>query len=424
LPARPARDAALRTALVGLAAIVSGVGSYVLLIVVSRSTTELEYSEFAVFWSLTVTIGLGFYYPIEQETAREVSGRPVTAAGGMARFVLSVSGGVTVIAALAALLLFTPAGIDYIGSRGLVIALIASFVAYAVQFPLRGLLSGSQRTSSYSGIIAVEGVLRVVLPVVIALLGFHSPEAFAVVVAVAALVAVLPALLQRDRSWLVHAAPPASVFASRTVRLIVAAFSIQLLLNSGTLLAKAVAEGENPALAGQILACLSIARIPVFVYQVLQILYLPRVSAEWKRGDLAGARRTLTVALVAAASVGAVVVGGMALLGRWVTGLLFGADLALSLPGVLLVSSGVALFIVALVASDGTLATGGHSLVLRSWAVAAAFAVPAALVVDDVLLRVTAPLIVGASVALVQLLVGLSMRYRAEQARREGDTKP
>jgi O-antigen/teichoic acid export membrane protein len=410
---RSTQGGAVRAGIVGLAAILSGIGSYVLLIVVSKNTTQLEYSEFAVFWSLTVTIGLGFYYPIEQETAREVSGRPASPTGGMARFVLSGAGLVTVVTAALALLLLTPAGLDYIGLPGLAIALIASFVAYAVQFPLRGLLSGSGRTSSYSGVIAVEGLLRVVLPLGLVLLGFHDPVAFAFVVAVAAVVAVVPALLHRDRSWLVHAPVSTSVFASRAGRLIVAAFSIQLLLNSGTLLAKAVAEGTDSALAGQILACLSIARIPVFAYQVLQILYLPRLSADWKSGDVAGARRTLAVALGAAVVVGLIVVGGMALLGRWVTGLLFGADLVLSLPGVVLVSVGVALFIVALVASDGALATGGHTLVVRSWAVAAVCAAPAALLLDDVLLRATAPLIVGATVALAQLLVGLLRRFRS-----------
>ena len=418
MPSHVAGGAALRAAIVGAAAILSGVGSYVLLIVVSRSTTELEYSEFAVFWSLTVTIGLGFYYPLEQETAREVSGRPDSSVGGMARFVLSVGGVVTIVTALLALLLFTPAGLDYIGAPGLVIALIASFAAYAVQFPLRGLLSGSGSTTSYSSVIAVEGLLRVALPVLLVLLGFHSPVAFALVVAAAAILAVVPALAQRDRSWLRHAPATASVFASQAARLIVAAFSIQLLLNSGTLLAKGVAEASNPALAGQILACLSIARIPVFAYQVMQILYLPRLSAAWKAGEFGVVRRTLAIALGAAVVVGLLVVGVMSTLGQWATGLLFGPDLVLSLPGMLLVTAGVAIFIIALVASDGALATGGHTLVLRSWGIAAACAVLVAVLVSDVLLRVTLPLILGAGVALTLLLVGLVLRYRSESVRR------
>jgi O-antigen/teichoic acid export membrane protein len=384
----------------------------VLLIVVSKHTDTLGYSDFAVFWSLTVTIGLGFFYPIEQETAREVSGRAASTASGFAKFVISAAAVVALVTSALALSLFTPAGLDFIGMPGLIVALIASFAAYAVQFPIRGMLSGAGRTTSYSSVIAVEGLLRVVLPVGLALLGFTSPVLFAFVVAAAAALAVVPALLQRDRGWLSHARVPARTFASRAGRLIVAAFSIQLLLNSGTLLARGFADGDDAALAGQILACLSIARIPVFAYQVLQILYLPRLASQWKTGAFEAVRTTLLVAAIAAVAVGTAVVGGMVLLGGWVTALLFGPDLVLSTAGIALVSSGVAIFIVALVMSDGAVALGSHTLVVRSWVVALICAVPVAVLADDLLLRVTAPFIVGSLAALLQLLIGIGRRYR------------
>jgi O-antigen/teichoic acid export membrane protein len=413
LPSLPSGAAALRTGIVGFSAIASGVGSYVLLIVVSKHTDALGYSDFAVFWSLTVTIGLGFFYPIEQETAREVSGRAASTASGLAKFVVSAAAVVALIASALALGLLTPAGLDFIGMPGLIVALIASFAAYAVQFPIRGMLSGAGRTTSYSSVIAVEGLLRVILPVAFALLGFTSPVLFAFVVAAAAALAVVPALLQRDRGWLNHARVPARTFASRAGRLIVAAFSIQLLLNSGTLLARGFADGDDAALAGQILACLSIARIPVFAYQVLQILYLPRLASQWKTGAFDAVRTTLLVAGSAAIAVGAAVVGGMVLLGGWVTALLFGPDLVLSTAGIALVSSGVAIFIVALVMSDGAVALGSHTLVVRSWVVALLCAVPVAVVADDLLLRVTLPFIVGSLAALAQLLIGIGRRYCA-----------
>lgn len=421
MPPRPSRALALRTGIVGFSAVASGIGSYVLLIVVSNHTSKLEYSDFAVFWSLTVTVGLGFFYPIEQETAREVSGRSVSSSGGLARFVLGAAGVVAIVASLLALTLFTPTGLDFIGLPGLIVALIASFAAYAVQFPIRGMLSGSGRTTSYSSVIAVEGLLRVVIPLLLVLLGFTSPEMFAFVVAAAAAIAVVPALLQKDRSWMTHTSVPLRTFASQAGRLIVAAFSIQLLLNSGTLLAKAVAVGDNAGLAGQILACLSIARIPVFAYQVLQILYLPRLASQWKRGEFVDVRRTILTALGAAVTVGVLVVGGMVFLGPWVTGLLFGSDLVLSTPGIALVSSGVALFIVALVVSDGAIALGSHTLVVRSWVTALVCAAFVALFVEDVLLRVTGPFIVGSVAALAQLLFGIARRYRARLKVRHPD---
>lgn len=414
------RSAAWRSGVVGSAALVSGIGSYVLLIVVAQNATSVQYADFAVFWALSVTVGLGFYYPLEQETAREVAGSPRSLRGSMVRFILSVAVGLTAITALGSLLLFTPAGEQYIGNTALVVGLVATFAAYAIQFPVRGMLSGSARTTGYSSVVAVEGILRVLLPLLLVVVGLTSTFAFSLVVAVAAAASVIPVLAGRDRTWLSHGHADRGVFISRVTRLIVAAFAIQFLLNSGTLLARLFVEGADAALAGQILACLSIARIPVFAYQVLQIFYLPLLARQWKANDGAAVRRILTVALLAAAAVGAAIVGGMSILGGWVTGLMFGADLVPSPLAIVLISLGVALFMVALVASDGAIAIGRHTLVVRSWIVAVAVAAVPAVMIPDTLLRVTAPLIVGALAAFVQLGAGILRAY----AQRDKETAP
>ncbi|MEA9984428.1 hypothetical protein [Subtercola sp. RTI3] len=417
MPPPASRATLARTAIVALAAVVAGIGSYVLLIFVSHGTSTSEYANFAVFWSLTVTIGLGFFYPVEQESARSIAGTQPGARpggrGGMARFVLLCGAALALVTSLAALLLFTPGGAAYIGSPALVVALILSFVGYAVQFPVRGMMSGSHRTTTYSAIIAVEGMLRILLPALILFAGFSGAFSFALVVPVAAAVSILPALLGRDRSWWGFSALSPRLFAGHLARLIVAALSIQLILNSGTLVAKVVGGTGSEALTGQILVCLSIARIPVFVYQVLQILYLPRLAGQWKARDLHGARRTLLAAIGAAAAVGLVIVAGMSVLGPFVIGLLFGADRVLSVGGIVLVSVGVGVFLTALVASDGSLALGRHSVVIRSWAIAAVAAAATVVVVGDPLLRVTCPLIIGSSIALIQLVAGLARTIRA-----------
>ncbi|TIH37799.1 hypothetical protein D4765_07235 [Subtercola vilae] len=390
----------------------AGFGSYVLLVVVARGTasTPAEYSNFAVFWSLTVTIGLGFFYPLEQETARSIAGTKPVEGGRMARYVVTCGGALAVVTSILALVLLTPWGVSYIGEPGLVVALVLSFVGYAVQYPIRGLMSGSHRTTHYSAILAVEGALRIGLPLGVLIVGIHSALPFAFVVPLAAAASVLPVFIQRDRSWLRYDRVRPALFNSRLARLVIAALSIQLILNSGTLLAKALGDPATDSLTGQILNCLSIARVPVFAYQVVQILYLPRLAAQWKSNDVRGVKQTLMVAIGAALAIGVVLTVGMVWLGPWVLSLLFGSALVLSGQGILLVSLGVAVFLIALVTSDGSLALGLHSLVIRSWALGVvAAAVPVLLLHDDVA-RVTAPLIVGASVALVQLAVGLGLR--------------
>jgi O-antigen/teichoic acid export membrane protein len=400
--------AVARTAIIAAAALLSGLGSYVLLIVVAKNTSTVDYADFAVFWSLAVVVGLGVFYPLEQETARETAGLPVERKGGFAQIVLAASAGCALLLGLLSLVFLTPSGVDYLGSPLLVVALAISFVGYAAQFPVRGFLSGAGRTTSYSAVVALEGLLRVVLPVALVLVGVTGSFWFACVIGVAAGLSVVPRLLGRDRSWLGRDRPPVGLFLSRFGRLIVAALSIQLLLNSGVLVAKALSGPSGEVLAAQILTAISIARIPIFGYQVLQILYIPRLSTEWKGGRFTDARATVLFAVGAAAAIGVVIVAGMLIFGPWATALLFGPKLVLSSSGILLVSVGVALFLVALVASDGALAIGRHSLVLRSWLVALVAVIPVIVLVDGTLLRSTLPLVVGSSFAALQLLIGLA----------------
>ncbi|PPF82460.1 hypothetical protein C5B96_09180 [Subtercola sp. Z020] len=413
MPPAPSRAAIVRTGIVGLAAVMSGIGSYVLLVLL-RDASDAEYANFAVFWSMTVTIGLGFFYPLEQETSRSIAGASHSARGGMMRLVFLAGGGVAVVTSLAALALFTPPGQAYIGSPALVVALIASFIAYAVQFPARGLLSGSHLTTRYSAIIALEGVLRVGLPVLIVALGLAGAVSFAFVVPVATLVSVLPAFVGRRESWRGIDRLPVGRFLGQLARLIGAALSIQLILNSGPLIAKVVGGEDAIALTGEILVCLSIARIPVFAYQVMQILYLPRVASAWRAGDTRAAGRTVVTAVGIACAGALVLVLGMLVLGPFVLNLFF-AGKVLSSFGILLVSAGVGLFLIALVVSDGSVALGRHTLVIRSWVIGAVAAVVPVLLLDDPLLRVTGPLIVGSFVAAVQLGIGLARTLRASR---------
>ncbi|MDF2444170.1 MAG: hypothetical protein JWR01_2373 [Subtercola sp.] len=413
MPPATSRAALTRTAIVGLAAVMSGIGSYVLLVLL-RDASDAEYANFAVFWSMTVTIGLGFFYPVEQETSRSIAGATHGRRGGMVRLVFLVGGGVAVFTSLAALALFSPAGQSYIGSPWLVLALIASFFAYAVQFPARGLLSGSHLTTRYSAIIAVEGVLRVGLPVLLVALGMAGAVSFAFVVPIATLVSVLPAFVRRRHSWKGLDRLPVGQFLGRLARLIGAALSIQLILNSGPLIAKLVGGTDAIALTGEILVCLSIARIPVFAYQVLQILYLPRVASAWRNGDTRQASRTVLVAVGVAVAAAVVLVLGMLLLGPFILNLFF-AGKVLSPLGIILVSGGVGIFLVALVVSDGSLALGRHTLVIRSWVIGAVAAVVPVLLLSDPLLRVTSPLIVGSFVAAVQLGIGLARTVKTSR---------
>ena len=197
------------------------------------------------------------------------------------------------------------------------------------------------------------------------------------------------------------------MFSGRFLRLVVAALAVQLLLNSAILIAKATAP-EHPALAGQLLACITLARIPVFAYQVMQVLYLPRMARAHAEGRRDAARRTLLTAGVLASFGGILTVVVMGLGGGVLTAVLFGPDLVLETAPRIAIAVGVAVFLVALVLSDGALAIGRHRLVVRSWVTSVGLAAVVVAVSPDVQTAVTLPLIVRQHRGRVaELLVGL-----------------
>ena len=410
-PQRPRRVSA---AAVVASALMSGVGSYVLIIIVAKSVSTDAYAQFAVFWSIAAVVGLGVYFPIEQETARDFAGRERAARGRLRRVAFGFAGLVSaILVALSLALLAAPAGVEFIGSPALIVALCVAYLGYFIQFPTRGLLSGAHHAGGYAVVVSTEGIVRIAFAALVALAaatipGLADPAVFALAVGVAAALSALPAFLRRFR---VSEAPHGAFgpFSSRASQLIAAAFAIQLLINSSVLIARGFAE-TDATLAGQLLSTLAIARIPVFMYQVVQVLYMPHLASAWKRGAVADARRTVVLVAAGVAAIGVLTVGGMLWLGPWVIGLFFTPELVLAAGPLFLLTTGVALFLLAQALSDAALACGGHTVLLGTWLAAAAAAVVSIFLTPDSTARTVVPLVVGSAVACLGFAVFLTLR--------------
>ena len=406
----------------GSATAISGLGSYLVLILAARGLDDVDYSAFAAFWSISVVLGLGFYFPIEQETARELAGsrdkhvRRILP--GMAATTLIVTASV----AVSLLLMLLPPFRGFMPTE-LVLVSILCLVSYGLQFPVRGVLSGLRSTNRYSAIVGLEGLFRILLPMAVLLSGASSPAAFALAVALSTAFSVIPAIsimLFRRKPLEARATaqePPSGSarFVRRALRLVAAALSIQLLLNSAVLIARGTGSAD-PLLAGQILACLAMARIPIFGYQVLQVLYLPRVAAHHRAGRSPQVRRLIITALAITTAVAIVDVVVIAFAGEWIIGLLFGDSLVATLDARLLISLGVAVYMIAIVLSDTAVAIGLHGLVMRAWLVSAAIGLGVLAVTPGTYLSATLPLICGSLAAVAQLAIGLGgARKRADR---------
>lgn len=389
--------------------LVSGVATYVFLVVVARGLGPADYAPFAVGWSVSLVLAAGLFAPLEQETARRVAaacaaGTPVAREAGL---VGSVSAVLALTGALL-LLLADGSGVEAVGrGSGTWWALLAVTAASAVQMPVRGLLSGAGLLGRYGAVVAVEAVVRMVLAVLLVVLGVSSPGAFLALVAAGAVASVLVAApLRRGGGVATSGSSGSSVpgrldvaRAGRAVALlVVGTLTSQVLLNAGPVVLDALSQPGEPG-ASRLLAGLSLARVPLFLFTAVQAALIPRLVAQAASGDLPGLRRTVARLLGVVAALTAAATLGSLLLGRPVVALLFGEGFALPGTDLALLSLAIGAYLVALSAAASLVALDAHAGVLRGWVAGLAVHAAVTAVVPDLLLRVELGFLAGAFVA-------------------------
>jgi len=169
---------------------------------------------------------------------------------------------------------------------------------------------------------------------------------------------------------------------------------------------------DGGASPGQLLIALSLSRIPIFVYQSVQALVLPRLAAKWSGRHFAEWTRILLVFVGGAVAVALSWATLIVFIGPWLTGLVFGPEFVVSSAVLLPVAAGIAILTVALVLSDSILSTGGHSAVVSVWGVGLAAAALALALAQDPVAKATLPVILGSASALVTGVIVVRVRLR------------
>ncbi|MBU5424023.1 hypothetical protein KQI48_15245 [Cellulomonas hominis] len=421
--AAPAGLVALAWVVVGSG--LSGLATYVLLVVVARAVGPVAYGDFSVFWTFVVVVSLGGFLPVEQLTARTVGRRlavglsPGSALRDGVRSGSLVAG---VVLAAGVVLLVAQPGVPDPRLVVLVPVVVAGFV---VQFAARGVLAGVRDLRGYAAVLVTDAGVRAVVAAVLWAGGVTSVLPYMVGVTASCVACALVGLVLARRARPPAdgpAAAPDDVAAPGTddrittralVPLVVAASCMQLLLNSGVLVARAVPDAEA-ALAGVILAVLTLVRLPVFVFQAAQAGYVSRVAALHRTRDGAGLRRLVAliggvvavvagVTLVTAATIGPQLV-------RWV----FGAGYDVERGAVVLVAVGVAGYLAASVLNDLAVALGAHRAVVVAWPAAVVVAAGSLLLArGSATWACTLPLAVGAATAALVLGPVVASRVRS-----------
>jgi O-antigen/teichoic acid export membrane protein len=402
------------TLLVGGGLAVLGVASYVHIAVANHSLDPAGQASVSVMWALVFALGIGLFWPIEQEVGRLVAARSVRGDG--AGPVMSTAGLFTagLLGLVVAVLLVGAQPIAdqlFFGDRGMVYALCGAFAGLAAGYLTRGILSGRGRFGWYGIQLGVDGGLRIALAVAFGLAGVHSPVAFALILSIAPLVSValtLPPVIRE-----LHPGTPAAFSAvCRGIGLLLASSLLsQVIVNVGVINLKLLSPDSNAAVTAALLSALILARVPLFVFASLQASLLPALSRSVTTGDIQGYRRQLARALGVVGLLGLAGAVPAVLLGPWLVPPLFGVDDVLGRSDFAWLAAGTLAYMAAIVVGQAVIARGRHAVQAVGWLVGTIVLIAVTLGPGDVRTRVEVAFAVG-SLSVIPVLAPFAWSRR------------
>lgn len=403
--------------------VVLGLAAYVFLALAGHALSAADFSALSVLWVIVFAVGPGLFFPLEQELARVVAGRTEAGDGPGAVVARVAALAAAALAALLVLLVVVGPWVSarlFGGDRGLTAALGLNVVALALVHLSRGVLAGTGRFRRYGAQLAVDGVLRCGVAAVLPATGLASPAAFGVALAAAQVLAVLVTAGGAVRLESGPPAPWATVTAGLGL-LLASTLAAQVLVNVGVVVARLLA--ADPALAGELLSAAVLTRLPLFAYAALQASLLPSLSRAVAAGDEPAYRRTLSRALWTVVGLGVAGAAVCAALGVRLTRVLFDARGVLSAADFAWLSTGTAVFLVALVLGQGGLALGRHAVQAVAWTTGLAVLVAVTLAPLGVLARVELGYLLGSLTVVLMLAADLTRRRSGVAAQGPGPSR-
>lgn len=398
------------TLVVGGGLIVNGLATFAFLSIAGRVLGPEDFAPLGVLWALVFFAGPGLFLPLEQEVSRALANRWARNLGvGTLVRQAAVIGGVTcgVVGAIA--LVVWPFVLDDLlrGDVALFVAFVVGTAGYAAVHLTRGVLAGEGRFRGYARLFVGEGVPRVVLAAILAVVGVELAGAYGALVALAPFLGVLLGL--RGEHDLVTEGPEAEwgELLAAMGSLLVASLSAAFLLNAGTLAVEYLATPSQEEEAGIFLAALVVARVPLFLFQAVQATLLPKLSALAGAGRFHEFRSRLGRLLAVVGAIAVVGTVGAAIIGPTVVHLMFGEEYSVGGPDLAMLALAMGLFMVAVSLGQALIALSGQAWVAVGWATGAVLFVVATALGNDLFFRVEVGLLVGSgSAALVLGAIG------------------
>jgi O-antigen/teichoic acid export membrane protein len=407
------------TALVGAGTAALGLASYIQLAAAGRTLPSDRMAGVSVLWTLVFSVGLGLFFPVEQEVTRLVAAR-VVAGEGTAPVLRR--GAITSLSLLAVvcvpLAVFARPIADRLfdGNVSLVGALCGAFGALSVAHVTRGMLAGTGRFRVYGTQLALDGALRVFFSVLLAVAGVDSPLLFAAVLTVPTLLSVaatLPWVLRSAQPRRAGPVLPWRALGAGLLALIPTTLLAQLLVNISVISVKLM-EPQDTAFITALLSAVVLARVPLFVFGSLQASLLRGLSAAVASGDRRAYRQLLLRTSAFTGLLGGA--GGLAavLLGPWLVPRLFGSPDLLGWTDFAWLSAGTLCYMIASVLGQALQTTGGHGRQLLAWAVGTAALIGVTFSPIPIRDRVEIAYAVGAAITAIILSVRVTYVTRMQ----------
>ena len=357
------------TLLVGAGLAVLGVGSYAQLAVAGHSLSTAGMAAMSVLWSIVFWIGVGLFFPVEQELIRLVAARTARGEGivPVARRAALLAGAILA-ATLAPLAVAARPLADslFSGDIGMVGALAAALLGLAVTSVIRGVLAGRGKFTAYGGSLAIDGGLRIALACALGIAGVRSPAAFGLTLAVPPLLSTACMLGPLLRDLYPGPAIAWTVMCRGLGLLIGTMLLAQFVVNVAVINVRLLSPGD-PAVVGALLAAMILARVPLFVFTSLQVSLLPGLAGAVAAADKARFRQ------LAARGCGIVTVLGIAggvpaaILGPRLIRVLFAARPTLGHADFAWLAAGTLFYMLAMVLGQSAMALSRHRDQLLAW---------------------------------------------------------
>ncbi|BAN03172.1 lipopolysaccharide biosynthesis protein [Ilumatobacter coccineus] len=434
---------------VGIALIIAGVATYAFFLVGKSAVGgDEQFEPIVSLWFATFALAPGFFLPLEQELGRALAQRRAVGDGTkpVIQKVVRLSIMLVAVIVLAILAASPLIASDYFdGDSIMVLALIATFIAYAPAHLARGVCSGSGRFRDYAIIMGSDGVVRIILCVLLAAVGIKAAGAYGFAVAVSPLFAVAyvwrRGALEPIARRLRPATPPLPEAAGLTDAdarhdggaveefddgspadwnevtpnlgwLLLGSVFAASLLNAGPITASLLAADNEGGFVTRFSYGVLLARVPLFLFQAVQAALLPGLSRMAAQGQLTEFRTGLKKLMYVVLAVGVIGTSGAFVLGPLAIEIVYDAELTGRTLAMLALGS--ACYMMALAFAQAVIALKGHALVAAGWGIGVVtFVVVTWLASDELFRRIEIGLLASSVAALITFAVALRSRLRS-----------